>query len=325
MAVTSLPIYSLPASKFLSSITTFVNQLRFKDTLKPTNMVKNFVNNSKVGKVDTGKGIVFTFKKDLQPVSSLSKTSSVLTVTDPKVEQEIIAIDTYNFIPLSVSRTLLYDAVPEGNLVDTWLNYLYSLLEDTQKFHEFDVLLNTLLLWSPTQATQTITIDLIDTTGMTGAELVASQQWNASEIAKKIRKTINNLQNKSKAYTDVATTMTALDKSDLRIIMNDTFETNFLADAMASLYHSDKVGEMVDGLTKDVLNEDVWTGANVNTICYLMDKEKLAMADFYKLQMSFTDASTLYTNSFLHFAYGVGIFKNAVGIKFVANYITPTP
>lgn len=323
MAIATLPTYTLPASKFLASITTFVNQLRFKDTLYPTNMVRDFVDNSKVGKVDTGKGIVFTFKKDLQPVNDLSTTSSVLTITPPQTAQEIITIDNYKVIPLSVSRTLLYDAVPRGELVDTWLNFLYSLMEDTQKFHEFDVLVAELFAWTPTQATQTIEIEQIDTTGMTGETLRATQQVNATKIATTIRKTLNNLQNKSKAYTDVSTTMTALSPKDLRIIMNDTYETEFLANAMASLYHNDKVGEMFDGPTKDVLNEALWTDGNATTICYLMDKQKLAMADYYKLQMSFTDASTLFTNSFLHFAYGKGIFANAVGIKFVAKVVQP--
>lgn len=322
MAISNLPNYTLPASQFLSSITSFVNQLRFKDTLKATSMVRDFVDNCKVGKVDSGKGIVFTFKKSLQPVNNLSTTSSVLTITPPAVAQEIIEIDNYKVIPLSVSRQLMYDAVPEGALVDTFLNYLYSLMEDTQKFYEFDQLIIELFAWTPTQATQTIAIDQLDLTGLTGADLQGAVQWNASEIARVIRKTINNLANKSTAYTDVATTMTAVDKSDLRLIMNDTYETEFLANAMASLYHSDKVGEMIDGLTKDVLNEALFTAnGKGNTICYLFDKDKLAMADYYKLQMSFTDASTLFTNSFLHFAYGKGIFKNAIGIEFVKNVI----
>lgn len=322
MAISNLPNYTLPASKLLASITTFVNQLRFKDTLHSTNMVRDFVDNCKVGKVDSGKGIVFTFKKSLQPVNNLSTTSSVLTITPPNEAQEIIEIDNYKVIPLSVSRQLMYDAVPNGELVDTFLNYLYSLMEDTQKFYEFDQLVAELFAWTPTQATQTINIDQLDLTGLTGADLQGAVQWNASEIARVVRKTINNLAYKSTDYTDVATTMTAVNKDQLRLIMNDTYETNFLADAMASLYHSDKVGEMLSGFTKDVLSESIFTAnSQGTTIGFLFDKDKLAMADYYKLQMSFTDASTLFTNSFLHFAYGKGIFKNAIGIKFVANII----
>lgn len=322
MAISNLPNYTLPASQFLASITTFVNQLRFKDTLKATNMVRDFVDNCKVGKVDSGKGIVFTFKKALQPVNNLSQVSSVLTITPPQVAQEIIEIDNYKVIPLSVSRQLMYDAVPEGALVDTFLNYLYSLMDDTQKFYEFDQLVAELFAWTPTQASQTIQINQLDLSGLSGADLQGAVQWNASEIARVVRKTINNLANKSTDYTDVSTTLTAVDKSQLRLIMNDTYETEFLANAMASLYHSDKVGEMLGGIQKDVLNEKLFTAnSQGTTIGFLMDKEKLAMADYYKLQMSFTDASTLFTNSFLHFAYGKGIFKNAIGIKFVANVI----
>lgn len=322
MAISNLPNYTLPASAFLGSITSFVNQLRFKDTLHSTNMVRNFVENCKVGKVDSGKGIVFTFKKALQPVNNLSTTSSVLTITPPNVAQEIIEIDNYKVIPLSVSRQLMYDAVPEGALVDTFLNYLYSLMDDTQKFYEFDQLVAELFAWTPTQATQTININQYDLTGLTGADLKAAIEWNATEIARVIRKTLNNLSYKSTDYTDVATTMTAVDKEQLRLIINDTYETEFLSNAMASLYHSDKVGEMMGGLQKDVLAESIFTAnSQGTTIAFLFDKDKLAMADYYKLQMSFTDASTLFTNSFLHFAYGKGIFKNAIGIKFVANLI----
>lgn len=322
MAISTLPSYTLPASKFLASITTFVNDLRFKDTLKATNMITDFVDSCKVGKVDTGKGIVFTFKKALQPVNDLSETSSLLTITKPQTAEEIITIDNYKFIPLSVSQTLLHDAVPRGALVETWLNYLYDLMETTKKFHEFDVLTAELFAWTPTQASQTIQVDQIDTTGMTGETLQATLQWNANEIARVVGKTLNKLQNKSNAYTDVATTYTAVNKGDLRIIMNDAYETNIIADAMASLYHGDKVDGLMDGPSKQVLSEDVFTG-HTDVICFLFDKQKLAMADFYKLQMSFTDASTLYTNSFLHFAYGKGIFSNAIGIVFKTNVIQP--
>lgn len=320
MAISTLPTYTLPASKALSSITTFVNQLRFKDTLYATGMVKNFVDNCTVGKVDSGKGIVFTFKKSLQPVNNLSTTSSVLTITPPATAQEIIEIDNYKVIPLSVSYQLMADAVPNGALVDTFLNYLYSLLEDTYNFHLFDVMVAELLAWTPTQATQTINIDQYDLSGLTGADLQGAVQWNATEIARVVRKTINNLANKSTAYTDVATTLSALDKNALRMVFNDKYYTDFLANSIASLYHSDVVGEFINVPTIDVLNENVFS-LQPKTIGFLMDKDKLALATYYKLQMSFTDASTLFTNSFLHFAYGKGIFSNAVGIKFVENTI----
>ena len=103
MAISTLPNYTLPASQFLASITTFVNQLRFKDTLKATSMVRDFVDRCKVGKVDSGKGIVFTFKKSLQPVNNLSTTSSVLTITPPTgLEDKRIIYITAGVVGLSL-------------------------------------------------------------------------------------------------------------------------------------------------------------------------------------------------------------------------------
>lgn len=322
MAVATLPTYTLPASKVLSSITSFVNQLRFKDTLYPTRIVNDFVDNCKVGKVDTGKGIVFTFKKALQPVNNLSATSSVLTITAPSVAQEIIDIDTYKVIPLSISRTLMADAVPNGTLIDTFLNYLYSLMEDTKVFHEFVVMTSELFSWTPVQAGQTISIDQYDLTGLTGADLDAAIRRNATEIAKVVRKTMNELAILSNNYTDVATTYTSVNKDDLRLIMNDQYYTDYLADSIAALFHSDKIEDMMSGPILDELPYSIFAAnSQGTTIGFLFDKQKLAMADYYKLQMSFTDASTLFTNSFLHFAYGKGVFANAIGIKFVANII----
>lgn len=322
MAVATLPTYTLPASKVLSSITSFVNQLRFKDTLYPTRIVNDFVDNCKVGKVDTGKGIVFTFKKALQPVNNLSATSSVLTITAPSVAQEIIDIDTYKVIPLSISRTLMADAVPNGTLIDTFLNYLYSLMEDTKTFHEFVVMTSELFSWTPVQAGQTINIDQYDLAGLTGADLDAAIRRNATEIAKVVRQTMNELGILSNNYTDVATTYTSVNKDDLRLIMNDKYYTDYLADSIAALFHSDKIEDMMSGPILDELPYSIFNAnSQGTTIGFLFDKQKLAMADYYKLQMSFTDASTLFTNSFLHFAYGKGVFANAIGIKFVANII----
>lgn len=94
---------------------------------------------------------------------------------------------------------------------------------------------------------------------------------------------------------------------------------------MASLYHSEKVGEMIPGDKFVLLPEDSMAEGNENVIGWLSDKQKFALADFYRVTLSIRDPSTLYENTFAHYAYGYGVFKHAPGVKFVANYITPTP
>lgn len=334
MAILNNPI-TLPASKMLSTMTTLIGDIRFEETLEVTEIVNDLVDSCRIGQVDYGKGIVNTFKLAPQPTKALSETSSAFTITKPNVAQETITIDTYNFVPLSVSEILSRDAVLSGEAVNTFLSFVMELMNTTEKFDLFDVCNALYQNWTPGQATQTISIDQIDTTGLTGAELNQALIWNSNEIAKTIRKTINNMKIPNSKFTDVATftdvntketesVVTAVSGRDLKLVFNDTYYTDFLASSMASLYHSEKIGEMLPADNFVLLPEDAMSSANSKTIAWLSQKNKFALADFYRTTQSIVDPSTLYTNYFHHFAYGSGVFKYAVGVKFVANIIEPT-
>lgn len=331
MAIVLNPI-TLPASKMLATMTSLIGDVRLEENLRPSNLVNDLVDGTRIGNVEYGKGIVFPFKVDVQPVKALSKTSSAFTITEPNVEEETIQIDEYNFIPISISETLVKDSLLKGELIAKFMDYLMTLLEDTEQFYLYDVMNNLIQSWTPGQATQTITITLLDTTGMTGDTLTKTEQYNSNQIAKTIRKTLNNMKIKNSKYTDIATytsvndgntypVVSCLKDDDVQIVFNDKYMTNFIADSMASLYHGEKVGEMIPNNKLILLPEDSMTLANQNTICWLSDKKKFAFADFYKAVFGILDPSTLYQNTFLHFAYGCGIFSYAPGVKFVANYI----
>ena len=330
MSIVLNPI-TLPASKVISTMTTLIADMRFKETLSPSDIVNDLVDSCRIGKVDYGKGIVHNFKVGLQPVKTLSETSTAFTITKPNVAQETIEIDTYKFVPLSTSEVLTKDAVINGEMLSTFFNFVASLMEDTATFDLFDVCNGLYQNWTPGQATQTITINLIDAGNATGADLQAIKQMNATKIAKVMRKTLNNMKIKNSKYTDVATytdentgntenVVSALREDNLKIVYNDKFYTEFVADAMASLYHSEKVGEMIPGNKFVLLPEDAMKSGNENVIAWLSDKDKFAIADFYNVTMSIVDPSTLYENKFYHYAYGAGVFKYAPGVKFVANY-----
>lgn len=330
MSIVLNPI-TLPASKVISTMTTLIADMRFKETLSPSDIVNDLVDSCRIGKVEYGKGIVHNFKVGLQPIQTLSETSSAFTITKPNVAQETIEIDTYKFVPLSTSEVLTKDAVINGEMLSTFFNFVASLMEDTATFDLFDVCNGLYQNWTPGQATQTITINLIDAGNATGADLQAIKQMNATKIAKVMRKTLNNMKIKNSKYTDVATytdentgntenVVSALREDNMKIVYNDKFYTEFVADAMASLYHSEKVGEMIPGNKFVLLPEDAMKSGNENVIAWLSDKDKFALADFYNVTMSIVDPSTLYENKFYHYAYGAGVFKYAPGVKFVANY-----
>lgn len=331
MAVVYNPI-TLPASKMIATMTSLIGEVRFNDTLKPSDIVNELVDSSRVGKAEYGKGIVYTFKLDTQPVKDLSETSTVTKITKPQLAQETIEIDNYKFVPISVSEILTRDAVLNGNAIDTFFSFVMSLLEDTAQFHLFDEVNELYQSWVPGKATQTIQVDQIDVTNLTGLERNEALKWNATEIAKVMRKTMNNMKIKNAKYTDKDTyvdsndgqtksVISALTGKDMKLVFNDNYYTNFLADAMASLYHSDEVGKMIPDGQKIVLPEDAIDEDNKNVIAWLSHKDKFALADFYAVTLAFKDASTTYTNTFYHFAYGVGVFKYAPGVRFVANVV----
>lgn len=327
MAIVLNPI-QLPASKMLSTMTSLIGDVRVHETLAPSDIINDLVDSCRVGKVDFGKGIVNTFKVSLQPVKDLSETSTAFTITKPNVAQETIVIDHYKFVPLSTAEVLSRDAGLNGDMIATFMSSVRALLADTVQFYLYDICLGLYLNWTPGQETQTITVPQTAITGLSGADLEATKKLNATEIAKQIRKTLNNMKIKNSKFTDIATyidantgeqgnVVTCLNSKNMKIVFNDKFYTDFLADAMASLYHAEKVGEMIPGDNFVLLPEDAMDTGNAKTICWLSHKDKFAIADFYRVTLSILDPSTQYLNSFEHFAYGSGIFKYLPGVKFV--------
>lgn len=323
---------TLPASQMLATMTSLIGQVRMHDTLAPSEIINEMVDSARVGKVDYGKGIVYTFKTSPLPVKSLSTTSSALTITKPNLAQETIEIDEYNFVPISLSEILSRDSMLSGETINDFFSFVMGMTADTARFYMFDVVNALYQGWTPGQLSQTISVDQIDTTGLSGANLKVAEEWNAKEIAKVMRQTIRNMQIKNSKYTDIATYVDANDgqtynvesclaKNDLKIVFNDHYYTNFLAEAMASLYHSEKVGEMIESGRQIVLPTDAMAVGNEKIIAWASDKIKFAFADFYLVTLSIQDPSTLYTNTFYHFAYGAGVFKYAPGCVFVENTI----
>ena len=331
MSIILNPI-TLPASQMLATMTTLIGELRFNDTLGVSNIVDDMVDSARIGKVDYGKGIVYNFKLAPQPVKELSEESSAFTITKPNVAQETILIDKYEFVPISLSEILTRDAVLSGSSITTFFAFVMSLLEETTKFHLFNKVNQLYQDWVPGQASQTIYVDQIDTTDLTGADLNQALIWNSNEMAKVMRKTLNNMKIPNSKYTDVATyidantgeeenVVSALRTDNLKLVVSDKYWTDFLAQSMSSLYHSEKIGEMIPGDRFVLLPQDAMADKNSDVIGWLSDKSKFALADFYRVTLSILDPSTTYYNYFYHFSYGLGVFKYAPGVVFKARII----
>lgn len=335
MSIVLNPI-TLPASKMLATMTALIGEVRFIDSLHPTELVDELVDGARIGTVEYGKGIVHTFKVAPQPVKDLTETSSAFTITKPNVAQETIEIDNYKFVPISLSDVLSRDAVLSGELVGGFMEFALALMEDTSRFNLYDVINNLYQSWTPGQATQTVKVPQRPTDGLTGADLNAAEEWNAKQVAKVARKTLNNMRVLNTGFTDVATytdantgetgnVQSSISRNQVKMVFNDKYYTDFLADAMASLYHSERVGEMIPAENYNLIPESKMSAANAKTIGWLHMRGKFAFADFYRLTLSILDPSTTYRNYFYHFAYGAGVFKYMPGVKFVAEEVAPTP
>lgn len=315
--ISNLPI-SLPVAKMISTMTSLIGIVRFNETLAPSDIVNDLVDSCMIDSVDYGKGIVYAYKNTLPAVNDLSEVSSAFTIRKPDIREEVITIDQYKFIGLSLSEVLSRDVGVTGYQIEEFMSFAMSLLDDTKRFDLFNVANGLYQNWVPGQATQTVNISMIPTADLSGADLRAVMEINATNIAKTMRKTLNNMKVQNQKYTDIAGQVSALRSDDLKLVVNDAYWTDFLADSIASLYHSEKVGEMIPGANFVLLPSDSMAGGNAKVVGWLSDRKKFAIAQFYSVVLSILDPSTTYTNYFFQYAYGAGVFTHAPGVKFVA-------
>lgn len=330
MAVSTLSGgYQLPASKWLSNMTTLINNIRTHKNLTTTSKMNEIIDSVRDGNVDFGKGILNRFILAPQKVKDLAKTSSLLEVEEPAIGEEIITIDKYKTAKVSLNEIVSKDSFLEGQGFNTFLSEVSSILETTKNIYLYNEAKDLYLNWVPGQVTQTITIDLISEEGHTGSDLKAIKELNASTIAKKIRLIMNNMKTPSSIYTDskqytdpndgeMKDVVTSIEQEP-SFMINDVFYSNYLADAKASLYHGEEVGNMLPGKVK-VMPEASMGEQSQTTIGWLYQDKKFALADFYNLEFSFFDGSNLYNHLMLHFSYGCGVFKYMPGVKLVAQY-----
>lgn len=331
MSIITNPI-TLPLSKFLKSITTLIGIVRINDTIGVSDIVNELVDSCRIGNVEFGKGIIYTFKQALLEVKDLAENTSPFTLNKPNMGQETIIIDKYKYIPISLTETLNRDAFLEGGIANEFLSFCMTLMSDTAQFQLFDECNKMYQDWEPKQTTQIIEVPQLDTTNLTGRELNEALLFNSNSMAKIMRKTVNNMKVPNSKFTDIAEftdvndgqtkkVISALKNDDLKLVMNDKYYTEFMANSLASLFHSEKIGEMIPGKKFCLLPEDSMATKNELVMGWLSDRQKFALCDFYKVSASIYNPANLYTNTFYHYSYGIGVFEHAPGVVFKAKII----
>lgn len=341
MAMKYIPL-TLDVGRYLDSMTKLIGDVRFTRTLVTSDIVSDIIDASRVGRVDFGYGIIYNFLVDVQEVENLTETSVVTRVRKPQIEQEVITIDTYKRTQVSVSEVLTRANLLDGSLVQRFTDWVVQILETTYNHHLYEQVIAMFMGWEGVGAKQTVEvfqydIDALTLAGATPLEINEAKKFNGTVMAEAMRKTMNNMKILDTGYTDIATytssndpfgefpVKTALDSRGLTLHINDVYWTEYMANSLAALYHNKQLMGMIPQAREVLIPENSWSTPRKNVIAVLSQGDKFALADFYKLTFSFNDASNLFTNIFLHFAYGLGVFKYAPAVEFISVPIVVAP
>lgn len=324
---------TLGESKVLSNLTRFIVKSRVERNIMTSDIIRDLVDSFDFGTLEVGFGITTTFYTDYLDVFDLQTKSTLLDTEKglPKLHQETLTVDTYKMIPILWNEELSRDALTNGALISTFMEYVHNLgmltkdkylydecIKLLKKFYESDTLRETQKI-EITRAKASVDANQL--------ELNAIDEFNAKKVAKTIRKTLNSMKAGSKDYNEYdkdgsGAVNSGASKDDYVLYISDTYWTDFIGDTMSSLYHNEDVGEMIKTgkivLIPENVVKTIESAKPQDFIGILCQRNKFAKVDFYNLEYSFFDGSNLYTHWFLHFAYGMGIFqtKNGVILKY---------
>lgn len=310
---------TLNANVFLGALTNLIAYSQVANTME-RGKVGDFVGSFQNISVENGDGkVVLSADIDLTKVSNLSGTSSLLTANKPTVDEQYISVENYKVIPMTINRYLMRGAFVEESQLATFTAYLLGILQATKTAYLSAEIIKELEAYVPTQATQTVTITTIDTTGLTDPmQLNAANQYNAKAIQKAMINTLAEMGFPTNKFND-ATFTEVIDNSSLKLIERTGTATEILVESLASLLNSNKITEAEKwGETYTVPNSQ-FTDATNTFVAWLMHKDKIQYGYFYQVATSFFDGSTLNQNDWLHFAYYLDTVKALPCVCFVLD------
>lgn len=313
----------LNQNEFIASV---VNLLVKTKVNKTTNgkRINELIDSSLVDAVKAGDSYALRTIDTLK-VKEYSDTSSILSVEKPDVDEQVLSTTDKKYILLTLNRYIMQGAFADEYSLAECLAEMESMLEKTKAIYMYKKIVKAYEDWTPAQQSQKITIDLIDTTGMTGITLTESNKANALKLFQTIRKYAINIQSPSRKYNDIEFEE-MYNADELIFIENEKFESLVNAYSFASLAQSEKL-ENEQLYRKSILipqeqfNE---TATQENVVGWLVSEYKYQIAPRIEVATSFEDASTLNLNEFLHFWLISGMAQGLAGVKFVANFVAPT-
>lgn len=261
---------------------------------------------------------------DTLEAKDYSKTSSLLTVSEPTVDEQELETTDKKFFTVTLNRYLLKGAFANEYSMSDCVAVILSMLQKSKGIYLYKKVVAAYENWTPTQAGQTLTIDLIDTTDMTGQELYSAQVTNAKTILKKIQNLYENMTAPTRQYNDIEYE-TFMSGDDYKLILNSNFSNLIDVDALATLLNSSKITDKQTWRETYIIPSEQFTNSDTKTkvIGWLGDREKYQISPRFEVATSFSDGSNLMDNNWLHFWLISGMAKGLNLVKIVANFVKP--
>lgn len=318
----------LNQNEFLASLFNLIVETRVNRTCEGRR-INDLIDSCLVDTIEYGEGKLLVSVDTLE-VSDYSAQSSILTAKKPIVNEQYIETTDKKVIQVTINRYLMKGAFENEYALAECVSTIESMLEKTKNIYMYKKIVKAYEGWTPTgsdkqpRTTQTITIDLIDTDGMTGTTLVESKKANALTIYERLKALSLSVQTPSRDFNEI-NFEEMYNADELDFIVNGKFESLINTYAIASLLHSDKLDNIQLYDKSIIIPESQFTATDTKTktIGWLVSKKKYQIAPRFTVNTSFNDASNLNLNEFLHFWLNSGFANGLAGVKLVANFVKP--
>ena len=324
-------IMTLSQNEFIANLTNLIVVTQINRTVRgdmPDLVRSCYKENIPAG---AGKALITV---DTLSVEDYKAQSSILTSKLPTVDEQQLNTNVKKYIQVTLNRYLTPGAFANDYAIAEFYAVVLEMLRKTKNIFLYKYCVSAYENFnggtnndgSPIslKAGQTLTIDLTDTTGMTGEALAQANTQNAKTIYKEITNLIMNMVAPSRDYNELGFEEMP-DYQDIKFIENSKFYNFLNVDALASLLNSAKITDQIKIKETILIPDKQFANADTKTkvIGWIGHEDKFQICPRFEVMTEFFDGSNLNDNHWLHFWLNTGFANGLCLVKVVANFIKP--
>lgn len=298
-----MPALTMNVNTFLGALTNLIVNTRvlttLSDSVRP--IVRSFLKESSpFGDQDR------FLAADILPDGDYAENSTLLTVAKPTTFEETISLTDKKKWKVSLSRFQLQGAFVDDYALSQFYNTLVSMLTKTKNVYLYHKSISALMNWTPTLATQTITVNVANG---------ATDEAKAKAIYLALKDVYLNMQAPNKIYNDIGFTEDAT-IDDLVFYANANYENLIEVSLNAFAYNLSELKKWL-GENKHLIPSRQIAAGNETTIGWIWHADKYQIRPFFDAATSFFDADNLVQHQYIHSWFKSGYVKSLTGVKLV--------